>query len=203
MKVLMVDVDGVLVHGRPQDGLPLFTFLERDLGLSPELLQKEFFKPHWSEIIVGREPLMPRLESVLSRIAPDISAEALAAYWFENDSRLDHAFLDALAHYRADGIRIFLATNQEHMRAKYLMEELGLATHVNGIFYSAALGHRKPAEAFYALATDKAEASAGDIVFIDDVEENIESARRFGWQAIHWTGEIALHDALVPFLARK
>ncbi|MFS8114482.1 HAD-IA family hydrolase [Rhizobium jaguaris] len=203
MKVLMVDVDGVLVHGRPQDGLHFSTSLERDLGLSPELLQKEFFKPHWSEIIVGREPLMPRLESVLSRIAPDISAEALAAYWFENDSRLDHAFLDALAHYRADGIRIFLATNQEHMRAKYLMEELGLATHVNGIFYSAALGHRKPAEAFYALATDKAEASPGDIVFIDDVEENIESARRFGWQAIHWTGEIALHNALAPFLAPK
>jgi|AraplaMF_Cvi_mMS_1032046.scaffolds.fasta_scaffold00012_260 putative hydrolase of the HAD superfamily len=203
MKVLMVDVDGVLVHGRPQDGLPLFTFLERDLGLSPERLQQEFFKPYWSEIIVGREPLMPRLESVLSKIAPHLSAEALAAYWFENDSRLDHAFLDALAHYRADGIRIFLATNQEHMRATYLMKELGLAAHVDGIFYSAALGHRKPSEAFYALASERAEASPSDIVFIDDVQENIESARRFGWQAIHWTGEIALDAALAPFAARK
>lgn len=35
MKVLMVDVDGVLIHGRPADGLPLFTYLERDLGLRP------------------------------------------------------------------------------------------------------------------------------------------------------------------------
>ena len=36
-----------------------------------------------------------------------------------------------------------------------------------------------------------------------DVQENIESARRFGWQAIHWTGEIALDAALAPFAARK
>ena len=32
MKVLMVDVDGVLVHGRPADGLPYATYLERDLA---------------------------------------------------------------------------------------------------------------------------------------------------------------------------
>ena len=201
MKVLMVDIDGVLVHGRPQDGLPLFTFLERDLGLSPELLREEFFKPHWGEIIVGREPLMPRLEKVLSRIAPDVSAEALVDYWFENDSRLDHAFLDALAQYRADGVRIFLATNQEHMRAEYLMEKLGLAAHVDCIFYSAALGHRKPSEEFYAQATRGARVSAADIVFIDDTLENIEGARRFGWQAIHWTGKTSLQDALAPFVA--
>lgn len=203
MKVLMIDVDGVLIHGRPQDGLPPFTFLERDLGLSPELLQEEFFKPHWSEIIIGREQLMPRLQQVLSRIAPDVSAEALVAYWFENDSRLDYAFLDALARYRADGVRIFLATNQEHMRAGYLMETLDLITHVNCIFYSAALGHRKPSKEFYAQATKGANASASDIVFIDDTLENVEGARRFGWQAIHWTGKATLHDALAPFAAAK
>jgi putative hydrolase of the HAD superfamily len=78
--------------------LPLFTFLGRDLGLSPERLQAELFKPYRSEIIVGRESPMPRPESVLSKISPHLSAEALAAYWFENDSRLDHTFLDALAH---------------------------------------------------------------------------------------------------------
>ncbi len=35
MKVLMVDVDGVLIHGRPADGLPLFTYLERDPWAAP------------------------------------------------------------------------------------------------------------------------------------------------------------------------
>jgi putative hydrolase of the HAD superfamily len=203
MKVLMVDVDGVLIHGRPDDGLTHFTFLERDLGLRHDLLQREFFQPYWGDIITGREALEPRLASVLEKIAPHLSAATLIDYWFENDSRLDRDLLKELGILRESGITLFLATNQEHMRATYLMKELGLAAHVDGIFYSAALGHRKPSEAFYALASERAEASPSDIVFIDDVQENIESARRFGWQAIHWTGEIALDAALAPFAARK
>lgn len=203
MKVLMVDVDGVLVHGRPQDGLPYFTSIERDLGIQPEVLQQEFFKRHWPEIIVGREPLMPHLEEVLSRVAPHLSAQRLADYWFENDSRLDHAFLEVLARYRADGTAVFLATNQEHLRAKYLMEQLGLAAHVDGIFYSAALGHRKPSQEFFGLAQETLGVPADEVVFIDDLLENIEAARLFGWRAIHWTGTHTLDEAMAPFGAGR
>lgn len=42
-KVLMMDVDGVLVSGRPTDGRHLFTELEADLGLSPDRLRETFF----------------------------------------------------------------------------------------------------------------------------------------------------------------
>lgn len=195
----MVDVDGVVVRGRPADGLPPLTYLERDLGLPAALLQREFFAPHWSEIVTGKEALMPRLESVLARIAPQLSAETLRAYWFENDSRIDHAFLEALGAWRAGGIAIYLATNQEHMRAKYLMEERGLAAHVDGILYSAALGHRKPSPEFYHLANEHAGVAAADIVFIDDIRENVEAARAFGWNAVEWNGEVALDEALAPF----
>jgi putative hydrolase of the HAD superfamily len=59
MKILMVDVDGVLVHGRPADGLPLFTYLERDLGLAAPLLQREFFKPYWVGIVTARSRSNP------------------------------------------------------------------------------------------------------------------------------------------------
>ncbi|MGO7421767.1 HAD family phosphatase, partial [Rhizobium ruizarguesonis] len=94
MKVLMVYVDGVLIHGRPADGLPLFTYLERDLGLRVDLLQQEFFQTHWRDIIIGREALEPRLADVLAKIAPHLSAETLIDYWFENDSRLDRNLLE-------------------------------------------------------------------------------------------------------------
>lgn len=66
MNVLMVDVDGVLIHGRPDDGLSHFTYLERDLGLQPDLLQREFFQSCWDDIIIGREALEPRLAAVLA-----------------------------------------------------------------------------------------------------------------------------------------
>lgn len=195
MKVLMVDVDGVLIHGRPTDGLPLFTYLERDLGL----LQQEFFQTCWGDIIIGREPLEPGLAKVLAKIAPHLSAATLIDYWFENDRRLDLNLLEELAAIRQSGISLFLATNQEHRRARYLMEEVGLGTHFDGILYSAALGHRKPSPEFFRLGTERAGVLPGEIAFIDDMAENIEAARQFGWNAAQWTAGARLHETLSAF----
>ncbi|WHO73296.1 HAD-IA family hydrolase [Rhizobium sp. BT03] len=199
MKVLMVDVDGVLIHGRPADGLPHFTFLERDLGLRPELLQQEFFQTCWGDIIVGRAALEPSLAEVLATIAPHLSAATLIDYWFENDSRLDLTLLEELAALRQSGVTLFLATNQEHRRARYLMEQAGLGAHVDGIFYSAALGHSKPSPDFFRLATERASALPGEIAFIDDMVVNVEAARQFGWHAAQWTAGARLHETLSAF----
>ncbi|QND49236.1 HAD-IA family hydrolase [Rhizobium lusitanum] len=199
MKVLMVDVDGVLVHGRPSDGLHLFTYLERDLGLSRDLIQKEFFQTHWGDIVTGRDELEPRLASVLAKIAPNLSAAALIDYWFENDSRLDRTLLADLATLRAKGIPMYLATNQEHRRAAYLMEKLGLSSYFDGIFYSAMFGHQKPAPEFFRLATERVGIEASEIGFIDDYPANIEAAQQFGWKAMHWAPGSRLEDAFAAF----
>ncbi|MBY5442960.1 HAD-IA family hydrolase [Rhizobium leguminosarum] len=201
MKVLMVDVDGVLIHGRPTDGLPLFTYLERDLGLRLDLLQQEFFQTHWRDIIIGREALEPRLAGVLANIAPHLSAETLIDYWFENDSRLDLNLLEELAALRQSGITLLLATNQEHRRARYLMEQIGLKAHFDDIIYSAALGHSKPSPDFFRLATERTGVLPGEIAFIDDMAENIEAARQFGWNAAQWTAGATLGGTL-PVFAR-
>ncbi|MDR9780158.1 HAD family hydrolase [Rhizobium redzepovicii] len=199
MKVLMVDVDGVLIHGRPADGLPLFTYLERHLGLRLDLLQREFFQTYWADIIVGREPLEPSLAKVLEKIAPHLSAATIIDYWFENDSRLDLTLLEDLAALRQSGVTLFLATNQEHRRARHLMQQLGLNAHFDDILYSAALGHRKPSPDFFRLATGRAGVQPGEIGFIDDIEENIEAARQFGWNAAQWTAGARLHETLSAF----
>ncbi|MBX5244346.1 MULTISPECIES: HAD-IA family hydrolase [unclassified Rhizobium] len=201
MKVLMVDVDGVLIHGRPTDGLPHFTYLERDLGLRPDLLQQEFFQVHWGDIIIGREALEPRLADVLAKIAPHLSAAALIDYWFENDSRLDRNLLEDLAALRRSGVTLFLATNQEHRRARYLMEQLDLGAHFDDIVYLAALGHSKPSPDFFRMATERAGVLAAEIAFIDDMAANVETARQFGWNAAQWTAGATLAGAL-PIFAR-
>jgi len=196
MRTIMLDVDGVLVQGRPQDGAHLFTDLERDLGLSLEQLQSAFFKPRWAAIVTGQKALLPELTEVLATIAPHLSASTLIEYWFRNDSRIDQVVLAAVNSLRSTGDRVYLATNQEHMRASYLMETLGLKAHVDGIFYSAAIGHRKPAEAFYAHVTAAVAAPLASITLIDDTPENVNAARQFGWTAIHWTPDMRVADEL-------
>ncbi|GLQ55715.1 HAD-IA family hydrolase [Devosia nitrariae] len=199
MRTIMMDVDGVLVCGRPQDGAHLFTDLKQDLGIPPDVLQREFFRPRWSAIVTGQKALVPELSEVLAVIAPTVSAEALIDYWFVNDSRINQDVLRAIGELRAAGDRVYLATNQEHMRANYLMTDMGLEGHVDGIFYSAVLGHRKPSNEFYTLATEAAGTPPESIVLIDDTQDNVLAARDFGWNAVHWRPGMTLSGELAAF----
>jgi len=183
----MVDVDGVLVDGRPEDGRHWLTSVHDDLGFTAETLHQHFFARHWDEIVIGRADLTAHLTTCLGTIAPEVSPAQFISYWFERDSRLVTPLLEQLAVARAAGIRVYLATNQEHLRAAYLMERLGLADHVDGMFYSAQLGAKKPDPEFFAKVQAAVGLRADELLLIDDVAANIDAARKAGWQALHWT----------------
>lgn len=187
MKALMVDVDGVLIDGRPEDGRHWLTSVEEDLGFTSDELQQQFFAPYWNNIVVGRAGLMEHLTTVLRKIAPHVSPADFVSYWFERDSRLVSPVLAELSLVRAAGVRVYLATNQEHVRAAYLMEKLGLADHVDGIFYSARLGAKKPDMEFFARVQEAVGLRGEEMLLVDDSGQNVEAARKAGWHAFHWT----------------
>jgi putative hydrolase of the HAD superfamily len=187
VKALMVDVDGVLVDGRPEDGRHWQASLEADLGFTSDALHEHFFAPYWENIVLGRAGLMEHLTTALPKIAPHVSPAQLVAYWFKMDSRLVAPLLAELSWVRSAGVRVYLATNQEHLRAAYLMEKLGLAPHVDGIFYSARLAAKKPDPEFFARVQAAVGLCGEELLLIDDSRQNIEAARKAGWQALHWT----------------
>jgi len=186
-KCLMLDVDGVLVNGRPADGGSWASDIERDLGIAPATLQEAFFRPHWEDVVLGRKGLREALEACLPRIAPSLAPETFLAYWFERDAALDQALLAECDELRGRGARIFLATNQEHLRAAWLMEHLKLGAHVDGMVYSARVGARKPEAAFFAAAQARAGAAPEDILLVDDTRANVEAAVAAGWRGRQWT----------------
>lgn len=187
IKALMVDVDGVLVDGRPEDGRHWLTSVEEDLGFTSDTLHEQFFTPYWENIVLGRLGLMEHLTSSLQTIAPELNPAEFVSYWFERDSRLAAPLLQELSAVRSAGVRVYLATNQEHLRAAYLMEKLGLAEHVDGIFYSAHVGAKKPDMEFFAKVQAAVGLRGEDMLLIDDSLQNVEAALKSGWQALHWT----------------
>lgn len=185
-KAVMVDVDGVvIVHPDPRGWA---AHLERDLGLSPALLQSAFFAPHWPDIILGRAGLRDRLTSVLAEIAPDLSADRLVRYWFENDAHLDQDLLAQLAPIRASGVTLYLTTVQEHERARYIWDALALKQHFDGMHYAAELGWAKPRAEFFRAAAARSGFAPDEIFFIDDKQANVDAARGEGWSAALWDG---------------
>lgn len=194
----MVDVDGVIVRpdGKREDKRRWDHDLKRDLGIDPADLQAAFFKPHWPDVVNGRADLFDRLRPALANVAPNVTAEALADYWFKWDSALDHALLADLAAVRAAGTPMHLATVQEHHRARYLWETLGFKDRFDAIHYSAAYGVGKPAPAFFEAVTAKLNCAPETLLLIDDSAANVEGARRAGWRASLWTSESVLADCI-------
>jgi HAD superfamily hydrolase (TIGR01509 family) len=56
----------------------------------------------------------------------------------------------------------------------------------SGVF-SARVHHNKPEAAIFALAQQRFAAPAGELVFLDDHEPNVQAARSMGWNAVHFS----------------
>jgi putative hydrolase of the HAD superfamily len=190
----MLDVDGVVINGRPDDGQAWSTSLATDLGIDPTRLQTAFFRPYWAQIVTGKLDLAETLATCLPRVGARISARDFIDYWFTRDSRINREVIEDVGLLRAKGIRVILATNQEHLRAAHLMDALGLRQHVDGMVYSAQLGARKPERAFFTAAAAQVGLSPSSLLLVDDTRANVTAARAAGWRAWFWSGNRRLRD---------
>jgi len=193
LRALMVDVDGVVVLPRPGGWA---ANLERDLGLSVATLQARFFKPHWQDVSLGRAALHDRLGPVLAEIAPHLTSQHLASYWFAHDAQLNAPLLAELRELRARGVQVHLATVQEHERAAYLWDTLGLRDRFDALHYAADLGAAKPDPAFYCAIEARTGFAPAGLALLDDAPRNVEAAIECGWRGLHYTGEQTLEELL-------
>lgn len=60
---LVLDVDGVVIRGRPDDGLPWYQTLREDLGLDRDVLTDRFFNAGFLDSLRGRADIRELLES--------------------------------------------------------------------------------------------------------------------------------------------
>jgi len=190
----MVDVDGVLIAHPDARGWS--ANLEQDLGVPLMALQQTFFDRHWDDVVHGRASLRDRLAPALSEIAPSVTCDILIDYWFKNDAHVDRRLLAELQAMRSEGVEVHLATVQEHERASYLWDRLGLGDQLDGMHYAAALGCSKPDPAFYRSVEAATGLEPAAIFFIDDKPANVTGARNCNWTAALWTGEQTLQELL-------
>lgn len=182
----MLDVDGVLVFGRPSDGRHWMAGLQDDLGIVPREISRCFFRAEWNSVFEGRMDLVPALQRGLDELGSNVLATDLVRYWFENSSRIVQPVLSDVRQAREQGISVHLATNQCHERVDHLLNSLGLGEEIDGIVYSAMAGYQKPDVGFYSFAEKKTGYLPEEMILVDDKLENIEAAKAAGWNAVLW-----------------
>jgi putative hydrolase of the HAD superfamily len=125
--------------------------LQRDLHIDCERFQKEFiFGPFVQQVIIGRVDLKEALTEHLPSLGFHGDPQIVLDYWLRNDARLNTELLQKVQILkRSAQVRLFIATNQEHHRAHYLMNDLKLGEYFEEIFCSARIGHLKPTAEFF------------------------------------------------------
>src|SRR5690606_14750399 len=153
-RAVFFDVDGVLIdgmHARPERSRRWDATLLADMGVDPERFTQEFiFDVFVKKVSIGQMSVIDALERYLPSLDYQGSAMVFHHYWLTRDSLLNQPLLDCIKILRTrPDIRLFIATNQEHLRATWLWSKLGLHDLFEDIFYSARAGIRKPEKGFF------------------------------------------------------
>lgn len=172
-RAILFDADGLIIHS------PRFSErLQKEYGITWETL-KPFFQGPFQECKVGKADLKNELAKTMGAWGWKDSVDALLAFWFQGDV-VDEEIKNLVSGLKQDGVRCYLATNQEEYREKYLENELGLNNIFDEFFVSARLGYLKNDPKFFEDAIKNLGLEKQEILFVDHDEENIDAAKTAG-----------------------
>jgi putative hydrolase of the HAD superfamily len=188
-RAVLFDVDGVLVHGYHANPARVRAWdanMLADMGIDPDRFRQEFvFDIFMKKVIVGEMSLIDALERRLPAFGFRGSPVAFAHYWLKQDSVLNEPLLDVVRQLKqSSNCRLFVATNQEHLRANWLWGHLGLSDLFEDIFYSARVGAQKPERRFFDFVEHWIGPQAEQPLFFDDSPKVVDGARKHGWEAV-------------------
>ncbi|MBE7732061.1 HAD family hydrolase [Devosia faecipullorum] len=188
-RAVFFDVDGVLVHGmhhNPARTRRWDTTLMNDLGVDPARFTNEFiFDVFVKKVVNGKMSVIEALERHLPALGYKGSPMVFLDYWLKKDSVLNQELIQAIKQLKAKSdIRLYVATNQEHIRASWLWSQCGLSQIFDDMFHSARVGIRKPDPAYFDFIRRRIGAQDEAPLFFDDTPKVVDGARAHGWDAV-------------------
>ena len=190
--VYAIDLGGVLIHDPFHE---LFEKLHRSGGVPSAVIQEWYEENLRYQLWSGTMPE----EHFWSEILRESQAEGGPDFWREElESSL--RFLPAAARIRdleALG-SLYSVSNHRHEWVRPILEESGLQNYFEEILLSSEIGQVKPDPAVWQVLVERSGASPEDIIVVDNLERNLESAKAFGMRTVladpdgDWIDEILL-----------
>lgn len=181
-KVIAWDFDGVLNANIRNGIFTWMTTFEADTGLSIQSLGTYLFSGRFQKAMVGEADLHQLVGEWAAQEGVPHRAGEVIDYWFDKDHIPDTETLDLVRRAREAGAVNVIATNNEIYRANWI-EEMGFGEHMTHVFAAGRMCLAKPDLAYFAHIEDALGHTGSDVILIDDMEENVDAARRHGWDA--------------------
>ena len=119
-------------------------------------------------------------------LGTEIDMESYGRFWRSTAPGVHWMVVHKIRELKGRGLRLGLLTNNvkefgDHWRTMFPLEEL-----FEEVVDSSHVGMRKPEREIYALTCSRMGVEPGEAVFIDDNLDNVEAARAYGMEAVHF-----------------
>ena len=176
-KVILLDVDGVLI-------IPPKLFSEQyceKYGVDKELQQQFYTTKEFQDSSLGKFDLKDAVRMHNDKWQWEGDVNELLGMWFEGENYPNEPLLDIVKQLRANGAKVYLATQQEKYRKAYLEDTF--KNKIDGIFCSCDIAFSKHEDRFWGAVLDGLEIDPAEIAYFDDRQSIVDLAREQGIDA--------------------
>ena len=176
-KVLLLDFDGVISPGRRFSEI-----YNEEFGVDIEILLP-IFKDEKPSANLDKTDFKESLKGVLKEWEWKGTVDELMDYWMNADSDIDQRVVKLVKQTRKKGVKVYLATDQEKHRTNFIWNKRGLKDWMDGRFVSYEIGFTKKDPKFFKHIINKLKVKPNEILFFDDSESKVASAKKLGIDA--------------------
>jgi putative hydrolase of the HAD superfamily len=180
-KVILLDVDGVLIQ---VDKFFSHVYAEK-YGYDKQDFEI-FFSKHFVSAARGEVDLKDLITKHNDIWRWNGDPQEVLTMWFDYENQPNKELVEVVKQAKKRGSKVYLATNQEKNRAKYIKDIF--ASLIDGAFMSSELGCLKTEPKFFKeviarLSKLMPELKPSEIIYLDDDPADIKAARAQGIDA--------------------
>jgi HAD superfamily hydrolase (TIGR01509 family) len=177
-KAVLFDVDGVLI-------LPPRMFSEiycdrygKDLTRLEQFYQSKEFQ----DSLIGKNDLKDAIRDHQDKWQWNGYVEDLLDQWFEGENYPNKPLLSVVDKLRGNGIKVYIVTAQEKYRSAFLKNKV-FAGKYDGFLASCDISFQKHSLEFWQEVVDNVGEKPDNIIYFDDKESLVETAKSIGINA--------------------
>jgi epoxide hydrolase-like predicted phosphatase len=183
IKGVIFDLGGVIAsHGTLAQEAG---FIGKELGVSEEDALNAIKESNYLPAELGQEPSLEFWRRILQKLNMHHTDEATLAsmrLWVEKVSMISQSMIDLVGELRKQyKVGLLSNTSMEYVEA---LGKNGFFEHFDDVILSYEVGLRKPDPAIYKLAAERLGILPEQLIFVDDLNVNIDGAEKCGIHGI-------------------
>ena len=188
MKIVF-DFGGVVFRWEPQEFLTRLLPERAPTRSAARRLALDFFQAFggdWSEFDRGRIEPGPLAVRIAARLGLAVDEARRVIDAIPGELQPVPETVDLVRRLHAAGQTLFFLSNMPFPYARHLEANHDVFRFFERGVYSSRAGLIKPEPAMFAHAAEVFEAEPAELLLIDDIEVNIEAAKRAGWHGLRF-----------------